>query len=82
MANMGQLEILGSELELRYPRPSVDTDYVALMTSAQLREVDVKGSLITLEEPEVYTSKISRREALRCAKRFTSKRCVYGVYQS
>src|SRR5690606_11919602 len=37
MADMGELEILGPELELRYPRPSVDSDYVALMTSAQLR---------------------------------------------
>lgn len=58
MADMGELEILGPELELRYPRPSVDSDYVTLMTSVQLRKVDVKGSLITLEEPQVYTSKV------------------------
>jgi hypothetical protein len=64
MADMGQLEILGSELELRYPRPSVDIDYVALLTSAQLRKVDVKGSLITLEDPMVYTSKVKTGEKL------------------
>ena len=64
MADMGELEILGSELELKYPRPSVDTDYVALMTSAQLREVDVKGSVITLEEPKPHTSKVIVGEKL------------------
>jgi len=63
-ADMGQLEILGSELVLRYARPSVDIDYVALMTSALLRKVDVNGSVITLEDPIVYTSKVKTGEKL------------------